>query len=147
MAQHIYKKVNQLIKKYNTNDPFKIARSRGIEILFENLGSTRGYFNKSFNIKIIHINENANEKDRLFICAHELGHAILHPEANTPFLKKHTLFTTDRIETEANIFAMSLIQQRDYSFLAEDSLLFLENDDHQLINLVRDHLITVNNNS
>lgn len=145
MAKYVYKKVNQLIKKYDTNCPFKLAKNLGIEIIYEDLGSTRGYFNKVFNIKMIHINEDSNEKDRQFICAHELGHAVLHPNANTPFLKKHTFFVTDRIEFEANIFAMSLIQQQDYSFLAEDSLLFEEIDDIKLTKLVTHHLGRIKN--
>ena len=45
----------------------------------------------------------------MFICAHELGHAIFHPDANTPFLKRNTLFSTDRIEVEANLFAVHLL--------------------------------------
>ncbi|MGE7091255.1 ImmA/IrrE family metallo-endopeptidase [Lysinibacillus sp. NPDC048646] len=43
------------------------------------------------------------------MCAHELGHAILHPDENTAFLKKNTLFSTDKIEIEANTFAVELL--------------------------------------
>jgi Zn-dependent peptidase ImmA (M78 family) len=102
-------KINKLIKKYDTNCPFKIAKQLGIEIVFEDLGKTLGYFNQFCRVKVIHINEKATEHQRMFICAHELGHAIFHPEANTPFLKKKTLFSTNRIELEANLFAVQLL--------------------------------------
>jgi Zn-dependent peptidase ImmA (M78 family) len=44
-----------------------------------------------------------------FVCAHELGHAIKHPDMNTPFLKTYTLFSTDKIEREASTFAVELL--------------------------------------
>lgn len=106
-------KVNMLVKKYDSISPFEIANKLGIQIIYENLGSTLGYYNRAFRIKSIHINENVSEGQKMFICSHELGHAVLHPEANTPFLKKHTLFSTEKIELEANYFA---IQMLFYSF-------------------------------
>ena len=42
-------------------------------------------------------------------CAHELGHSILHPNVNPPFLRKHTLFSIDKIERQANAFAVELL--------------------------------------
>lgn len=53
-------------------------------------------------------------------CAHELGHAILHPDENTAFLKKNTLFSTDKIEVEANTFAVELLLP-DELFLEQDN--------------------------
>lgn len=107
--ESISKKVQMLIKRYKTSCPFTIAESMGIPVVQESLGSTLGYYSKNFKIKIIHINENASEKQKTFICSHELGHAVLHPDSNTPFLKNHTLFSTDRIEIEANLFAVNLL--------------------------------------
>ncbi|MDH5161476.1 ImmA/IrrE family metallo-endopeptidase [Heyndrickxia oleronia] len=112
--EFILEKINYLIKVYKTNCPFKIAKKLGIEIVYEDLGKTLGYFNQFCRIKIIHINEKTSEYQKMFICAHELGHAIFHPEANTPFLKKKTLFSTDKIELEANLFAVRLLFSKDY---------------------------------
>ncbi|QOK28028.1 ImmA/IrrE family metallo-endopeptidase [Cytobacillus oceanisediminis] len=108
------KKVEDLIKRYKTNCPFKIAEYLGIQIVFENLGKTLGYYNKNFRIKSIHINENAGDRQKYFICSHELGHAVCHPDANTPFLKRNTLFSTDKIEVEANLFAVRLLFAPEY---------------------------------
>lgn len=107
--EHIERKVQSLVNIHETNCPFKLAKALGIEIIFENLGSTLGYYSKHFRIKIIHVNQNLTEEGTAFVCAHELGHAVEHPDSNTPFLKKHTLFSTDRIEQEANAFAMYLL--------------------------------------
>lgn len=105
----IRKKIDKLIKIHGTNCPFKIAKNMGIQISFENLGSIYGYYSKSFQIKLIHINENLSEGKKKFTCYHELGHAILHPNANTPFLKKNTLFSSEKIEVEANSFAVGML--------------------------------------
>lgn len=107
--ESISKKVQMLIKRHKTNCPFTIAKNMGIVVIQENLGKTLGYYNKHFKIKLIHINENTSEKQKIFICSHELGHAILHPDSNTPFLKKNTFFSTDRIEIDANTFAVNLV--------------------------------------
>ena len=105
----IVAKVDKLVEKYKTNDPFKIAACLDIQVSSENLGNILGYYSKAFRIKSIHINENASEGQKQFICGHELGHAILHPDSNTPFLKKQTFFSTDRIELEANYFAIQML--------------------------------------
>lgn len=44
-----------------------------------------------------------------FVCSHELGHAVLHPRSNTPFLRNKTLFSIDKNEVEANTFAVELL--------------------------------------
>jgi len=114
----VVKKVQSLLNKYGTSCPFEIAKLLGIQIVFEELGNTLGYYSSHFRIKVIHINQNATDSQRKFICAHELGHAICHPEFNTSFLKKHTLFSTDHIEIEANTFAVTLL----FSHESEESI-------------------------
>lgn len=107
--EHIERKVRSLITTHKTNCPFKIAKAMGITVLYENLGNTFGYYSKHFRMKLIHINEKLGAEEQEFVCAHELGHAIEHPDSNTPFLKKQTLFSTAKIEQEANVFAMNLL--------------------------------------
>ena len=59
--------------------------------------------------KCIWINENLEGNERLFVMAHELGHAILHPRENCYFIKHKTLFLNSRKEQEANKFAIDLL--------------------------------------
>lgn len=105
--------VNLLVSKYNTNCPFKLAERMGIQVLHEPLGNILGYYSKHFRVKLIHINDSVDEKKGIFVCGHELGHAVCHPDSNTPFLKKNTFFSTDRMEIEANTFAMELLFRND----------------------------------
>jgi Zn-dependent peptidase ImmA (M78 family) len=58
---------------------------------------------------MIIINCDLDEWLKRYVCAHELGHAVLHPDINTGFLKKHTLFPIGRFEREANEFAINLL--------------------------------------
>lgn len=99
----------KLIKNCNSNDPFEIAKQRGIIVLHEPLGSVLGYYNSYKRIQFIHINNSIPKGLEKFVCAHELGHAMLHRGANTPFLKKNTFFSIDKIELEANTFAVELL--------------------------------------
>ena len=60
-------------------------------------------------ISYIFINNNLDETSQKFVCAHELGHSQLHPRVNTPFLRGNTFFSIDKIEIEANRFAVELL--------------------------------------
>ena len=53
---------------------------------------------------MIHINSDLDGDQQFLVCAHELGHAVMHPTANTPFFKAHTLFSVSKLENEANRF-------------------------------------------
>ncbi|WBX80161.1 ImmA/IrrE family metallo-endopeptidase [Virgibacillus salarius] len=105
----IKKKVGQLVKKYGTSDPFEIAKAMEIEVVYENLGKSLGYFSSLYRTTIIHINESIPYKKQLYTIAHELGHVVLHPEENTAFLKANTFCLTDKNEVEANTFAIELL--------------------------------------
>lgn len=101
--------ISHLIKKHKTNNPFELASALHIEVLFEELGTINGYYNKPLRMKQIHINKNIDRHMQSFTCAHELGHAILHPNASTPFLRSNTLLSVDKLEQEANLFATILL--------------------------------------
>lgn len=104
--------VKKTIRKHDSKNPFEIAKSMGIIVLFEPLGDYTGYYNKAYRQRMIHINENLSEEEQLFTCAHELGHAVLHSNCNTPFMRKNTGFFINKFEREANTFACHLLLNR-----------------------------------
>lgn len=106
---NIQNAISLLIKKYGTDNPFELADALNITIFFEELGSINGYYNKPLRMKQIHINNSLDNIMKRFTCAHELGHAILHPDASTPFLRSKTLLSVDKMEIEANTFAVELL--------------------------------------
>ncbi|MGX5582965.1 hypothetical protein CU072_15430 [Bacillus thuringiensis] len=101
--------VMKIVKKHGTTNPFEIAKRKDIIVLFEDLGNTLGFYNTYKRFKFIHINNRIDETTQRFVCAHELEHALLHPKANTPFLRNKTFFSVDRLEIEANTFAVELL--------------------------------------
>lgn len=109
MSSSIKEIVCNLVKKYKTNDPFEIASQREVIILFVTLKGVLGFHNTFNRIHAIHISNELDETMQRFVCAHELGHAILHPKINTPFLRRNTFQSIDRIEIEANSFAVELL--------------------------------------
>lgn len=118
--ERIKQTVLKLLKRYGTQDPFILADYMGILVSKEDLGTLSGYYTKKYRIKHIHVNASLTETELVFACAHELGHAILHPDANTPFLTKHTYLSIDKYEIEANKFAIELL-------LSDDTLLEYQN--------------------
>lgn len=123
--KNIERIVKSLVDTHDTNNPFKLAKALKIKIVYEELGSILGYYSKTHRTKVIHINQNLNKKAQEFVCAHELGHAIQHANSNTSFLKKHTLFSTNKLEQQANLFAIYLLfHKNDLECTMIDSALY-----------------------
>lgn len=101
--------VKKLIKKYNTNNPYELCDYLHIKILFEELGSIKGFYQAVPKNKVIHLNLNLNDSDMLWTLAHELGHAILHTKLNILFLEQHTCIVKSKYEIEADTFAAELL--------------------------------------
>lgn len=98
-----------LVKKHETNCPFRIAKNKGIIVQFQDLGTTWGYYFTYKRVPIIVINSRLSETMQRVVCAHELGHSIFHPKLNTSFMKKNTFLSVDKVEREANCFAAELL--------------------------------------
>ena len=113
----IRKKVQQLIRRHGTNNPERLARTMGINVIYIDLGgSVYGTYLKYKRVKTILIDaERTPEHLRRFVLAHELGHAVCTPDANTSWISAYTLaLNTDRIEREANTFAVELLLPDDF---------------------------------
>ncbi len=105
----IRREVAYLKRYYKTDDPFDVIRAKNILLLYEELGLINGYYNFVLRQKQIHINCNLEGNQRIFTATHELGHAIMHPKANTPFLLANTYQSVDKLEIEANKFAVEFL--------------------------------------
>ena len=114
----IRREVTHLKKYYKTNSPFDVIKSKNILLMYEELGCIRGYYNLILRQKQIHINCNLTKSQERFTVAHELGHAILHPKSCTPFLLENTYQSVDKMEIQANKFAVEfLIEDTDLNEL------------------------------
>ena len=106
---NIHSMAQNISRKYHTCDPFKIARNRHIKILYAPLGKVMGFHSYSLRLHVIHLNQELEEPMLQFVCAHELGHTILHPDINTAFMTRRTFFSASKLEREANTFAVELL--------------------------------------
>ena len=99
-----------LREQIGTRDPFALCEALGIAVLFTDLPPiTKGFFFVLQGKKIINISQHLPEEERRAVCAHELGHALLHPTANTPFLAANTNLVVGRYEREADYFSACLL--------------------------------------
>lgn len=111
---NIHSMAQNISRKYHTCDPFKIARNRHIKILYAPLGKVMGFHSYSLRLHVIHLNQELEEPMLQFVCAHELGHTILHPDINTAFMTHRTFFSASKLEREANTFAVELLLPDDF---------------------------------
>lgn len=102
--------VKELIAKHGTNNPYEIAQAKNIYVFEHDMHEEIfGFYKYIRRNKFIYINSNLKEQDKLFTCCHELAHSEMHPRIDTPFLKRKTLFSLDKLENEANRFAIELL--------------------------------------
>ena len=104
MNDYVRKKALTYRRKFNTSDPFELANALGIEVMICDIGSRLGCYMYMKRSRCIWINERLEGNERLFVMAHEVGHAVLHPKENCYFLRNQTFLNT-RTEQEANAFA------------------------------------------
>lgn len=102
--------VNNLIKKYKTDNVREIAEFLGISIEYQDFKA------KTLDSRIIVVNgigyiflrNELNELYENFLIAHELGHYILHYDIDISFNFLRRVYKT-RLEKEANRFACTLL--------------------------------------
>ena len=106
-----HQKVTALIRQCKTDDPFRIAALKNIQIIYNDLGGKFGNYIKYKRSRIIILDDIRTPDNMLpFVCAHELGHALYTPNENTQWLKTYTMsVNADCIERVANEFAVELL--------------------------------------
>ena len=100
---------------WNTNDPYKIAERLGIVVLPRD-NCMKGFTAQTVKVPgyptIISINDAYTEFSKKVLCAHELGHALLHEDCLNHFAITNKNVTTN-VEQEANLFAIALLTDAD----------------------------------
>ena len=109
MRKDIQQTVNYYVGKFNTRNPYELAKCLNVEVQIGQLGSRAGCYMFLKNHKCIFLNEDLEEKEMMLVMAHELGHAIMHRKENCYFIRNKTLLLTSKIEIEANTFAAELL--------------------------------------
>ena len=74
----IKKIVNSLVKKYKTRNPFEIIKGMNVILVPVPLEGVRGFYQYFQRNNIIYIDDSLPEHEQILVCAHELGHMLLH---------------------------------------------------------------------
>lgn len=115
MGEHILEEiqgaVQQLVRTFETNDPFHLSRLLHLHLLPSRTpagvwGILVRYDNESFFGYDPHVTAN---KQRIYI-AHEIGHLVLHGDHAPLFLELNEP-RPSALEAEAQAFAIELLQE------------------------------------
>lgn len=99
----------KLVRKFGTRDPFRIAGELGYTIIYTPLIGVRGFYQYLKRCHVIYLDSELDDATARFVCAHELGHSLLHRGLNRIFMDTRTFMASSRYETEANRFAADLL--------------------------------------
>ena len=115
ILEFISNSVSDLKKAYPDADPFEMVKELGFLLLFQSMGKAKsdckGFCMTHQGQTSITINSDLPRMIQKIICAHELGHAVLHSQ--TPGMEEFHDFalfdTASATEYEANVFAAELL--------------------------------------
>ncbi len=137
--EYIQNVANKLIKKFDTRDPFQLCQAIGVEVFYADLGSLKGMYKYLKKNRFAVINENLDPFTKTLVCAHELGHDILHQNlARKVCLQEFILYDMkSRPEYEANLFASEIL-------LPDDIILNLARDDYDIEQISKELCTDIN---
>ena len=137
--EYIQNVANKLIKKFDTRDPFQLCQAIGVEVFYADLGNLKGMYKYFKKNRFAVINENLDPFTKTLVCAHELGHDILHQNlARKVCLQEFILYDMkSRPEYEANLFASEIL-------LPDDIILNLARDGYDIEQISKELCTDIN---
>ena len=133
----------KLIRTYGTRNPFLLAAEKGIEIMMrDDFDRLKGAFSLMLNVPFIFINNNLSDEMKRIVCAHELGHAMLHRQfcrsMKSRIIQEYEIFDIrSTTEYEANIFAAELL-------IDENELAEYESRGYDIVQMAKASGININ---
>ncbi len=110
VAREIRKSAADAVRQYGTRDPFTLAREMHIELLVRELGTLKGFYKDVYGTPFIFLSRHLSRGEAMLVCAHELGHHLLHRQFAAFGFEEVSVFSpASRREYEANLFAAELL--------------------------------------
>ena len=110
-AKDIIALARNIKDSWKTNDPYEIANRLGIVVLNRD-NNIKEFTAQTIKVPgyptIISINNAYSNFSKKVLCAHELGHALLHEDCVNHFAITSKNVSTN-VEYEANLFAIALL--------------------------------------
>lgn len=101
-----------MVQAAKSREPYELAEHNGAFVRESDLGALKGMYTVMLGNPFIVINQSLSERTKKIVCAHELGHHMLHRELaeGGVRMREFMLYKMDeRPEYEANIFAAYLL--------------------------------------
>ena len=141
MDSRAYSLPKRLIRRYKTRAPFVIAEEQGITVLIRSdFVRQKGAFAVVGNNSFIFINDNLSEYMQRLVCAHELGHALLHRKLGTVpggMMEFEIFDIKDETEYDANVFAANLL-------IDEQEMLEMAREGYDVVHIAKELNLNVN---
>ncbi len=136
---YIQSTAHDLIKKYDTRNPFELCKATGVEVFYADLGNLKGMYKYLKKNRFAVINKNMDSYTKTLVCAHELGHDILHRDlAKRVCLQEFMLYDMkSRPEYEANLFASEIL-------LSDDKIITLVQEGYDIEQIANVLLTDIN---
>lgn len=100
----------KVLEEFGANDIFSIAENSGAKVWFRPLGGLKGFYIFENDCRYIVINDELDDVTKTVVCAHELGHDVLHKDFSEGGIRESTLFlSNNKTEREANLFAANIL--------------------------------------
>ena len=139
-TKDIIKMARSFKKEWHTNDPFEIAEKLGIRVL-QTQSKIKEFTAHTIKIDgystFISINSSFTDFSQKILCAHELGHALLHTDCINHFAIT-SKNVTSTVELEANLFAIALLTDDN---IDDDLTIPLANMNNYLLKAIMDYNI------
>lgn len=119
--------IKKLVNESGTANPEKLCKYLGIKIYYTKM-NFMGFIVKINKVIHIFINSALSKIIKDIVILHELGHYFLHPIDDYLLMKDKFLFTENRIENEANSFAITAFNflNNSYDYISENDLKILK---------------------
>lgn len=108
--EQITELAEKIRSEYGGRDIFETAENSGANVWFRELGSLKGFYLCENGKRYIIVNQSLENIVQRTVCAHELGHDMLHRELSSGGIRENTLFlSNNKTEREANLFAAEIL--------------------------------------
>ncbi|MGN0687876.1 MAG: ImmA/IrrE family metallo-endopeptidase [Oscillospiraceae bacterium] len=106
----IIEKADEIRSSFGGRNIFQTAENSGAMVWFRPLGGLKGFYIFENSQRYIVVNNELDEMTRRVVCAHELGHDVLHRELSVGGIRENTMFLdNNKTEREANLFAAEIL--------------------------------------
>lgn len=108
--QRIIDACDDVLENYRGKNIFQTAENSGARVWLRSLGTLKGFYVFEGGCRYIVINDELDAVTKTVVCAHELGHDMLHRELSDGGIRENTLFLeNNKTEREANLFAANIL--------------------------------------